>query len=231
MRHPIFWFAVGMAGVFWISGAFGEPAKVCRGINCVPSQSQYTPYKPPTSYYYSAEHKPRQRVVEIRSRVLQINPAYTSAYSPEGFDSTTQADILSELRRLGYRLDQVAALAQARGSVVVPAAPGQPGAVVVPIPPSGSALPVKPAPKVPAAVSGLSVLNASCAACHQAGKLDPDQRFTLLDAKGALAPLTDKQKLRVLSRAYSEEMPPPNNKFGIPPLTDPEFAALVELLK
>ncbi len=74
-------------------------------------------------------------------------------------------------------------------------------------------------------------MNAKCAICHQAGKLAPDQRFTLLDAKGNLATLTDKQKFRVLTKTYSQQMPPPLNLSGVPAITDSEFAAITDLLQ
>ena len=77
---------------------------------------------------------------------------------------------------------------------------------------------------------GLAVLTTKCAACHQAGKLGPDQRFTLLDAKGNLAQLTDKQKARVLVRTYMKTMPPLTNSQGIASVTDEEYGSLVEVL-
>ncbi len=207
-----------------------------------PGQSDYHVYRQPTGYYSGdGLHLPsahvRTRQVEIVN-VAQINPAYTSTYSPEGYDAVTQADILGEIRRLNVRIDQLQALARlapATGPsapVVIPGAT-TPGGVVPPIIVPGKEAVV---PRMPPASGphngavGLSVMVAKCAACHQAGKLLPDQRFTLLDVKGNLVALTDKQKLNILKKTYTGMMPPPNNIHGIPPLTDAEFAAIAELV-
>jgi mono/diheme cytochrome c family protein len=79
-------------------------------------------------------------------------------------------------------------------------------------------------------LSGLAILNQKCAACHQDGKLEPNQRFILLDLKGQLSPLTPAQSLKVLTKTYLGQMPPPVNKFGIQPIGNEEYAALVQLL-
>jgi mono/diheme cytochrome c family protein len=204
------------------------PGGVCRVI--YPNNSYQlasSQYATPTTYSqpsYNREHHHRQviRVVNIAT-VAQINPAYASSYNPDGYDSATQADMLAEIRRLSALV-----AAQNRAVAVVPTPVGP---VVVPVTP---VTPVTPGPvgKVPATAgqTGIQVLNAKCAACHQTGKLAPEQRFTLLDAKGNLATLTDKQKTRVLTKTYSGQMPPPLNSLSLPALTDPEYAALVELL-
>ncbi len=208
----------------------GAP-KVCRDCRAEPAQSSYDSYKPPTNVH----HRHINRVDIVRSEVLQINPAYFSQYS-EGYDSTTQSDILNELKKLGLRSDQIAAmlfaLNRTSGPVLAPSAP------VTPAPPApGTAPPAAPAaptirPKTEGGGQiGLAVLNAKCAVCHQAGKLAPDQRFTLLDAKGGLATLTALQKLKVITKSYRQEMPPPLNVHGIPSLTDAEFAAIMDLIQ
>lgn len=229
-----------VAVVLAISAAVSAQHRQC---NVVAAQSSYTKYQPPVSYYYGTSyHQPevqhRKRIVQIVS-VAQINPAYTSAYSPDGYDSATQADILNELRRLGYRLDQVAAIAAKAAAQQVPATVPPTAPPVVPpvsVPAPVPAAPVGPMGVLPkggqvGGAVGIAVLTAKCAACHQQGKLAPDQRFVLLDVKGNLAPLTDKQKLRVVTKTYSGQMPPPMNIHGIPALTDSEFAGIVDLIQ
>ncbi len=193
-------------------------------------QSEYRTYQPSTGYYVNGSyHNPSARVRSRRVDIVtvqQINPAYTSAYSPEGYDSVTQADILGEIRRLNVRIDQLTALAKAAPVVVIPGKEGVPPVVV---PPTVVVPPVRKPAEANGAV-GLSIMVAKCAACHQAGKLLPDQKFTLIDVKGNLVSLTDKQKLNVLHKTFTGQMPPPNNVHGIPPLTDAEYAAIAELV-
>lgn len=192
------------AAILFLAIASLAAAAPYRTINCQPAQGAAST---------GTVHQRALNVVRIAT-VAQINPAYTSAYAPDGYDSATQADLLAEVRRLTARLD-----AQARAGVAPPA----PAANIPP-----------PAPKgvtQGGGVIGLAVLTAKCAQCHQTGKLAPDQRFALLDAKGNLATLTDRQKLRVLLKAYSGQMPPPMNVYGVTPLTDAEYAAIVDLVQ
>ncbi len=174
--------------------------------------------------------------------IVRIDPAYTSAYDPRGYDSATQDQLLAELHKIGARLDanaaeriareaaQVALLQQLAIKQGLPGVPQPPAAVAPPpaVKPPAEAV-VKPPPAAP--LSGLTVLVTHCAACHQDGKLLPNQRFILLDNKGQLSPLTDRQKLAVLAKVYSGQMPPPQNTAGATPVTDPEFAAIVEQLR
>lgn len=188
-------------------------------------------YQQPT--YHQPHHRRIVNVVEIAT-VAAINPAYTSAYQPDGYDSATQADILAKLQLLSTRLDAQdrAVLAALRTKAAVPGTlpvvvipPVTPGAtpVVVPLPVAA------PAKVLPTGAAGLAVLRTKCASCHQP-PLAPEQRFTLLDPKGNLVTLTPAQKLKVLTRTYTQTMPPPTNLAGIAPVADAEFAALVELL-
>ncbi len=186
----------------------------------------------------------RQRVKFVNiATVAQINPAYTSAYSPDNYDSSTQVELVQEVRRLRALLDAqaIAAAVLARGGTTLP--PQQPAVVPQPLMPyvAPAAQAGQPAaqppvqPPVPKALiggaPGLGVLMAKCSACHQVGHIAPDQRFTMLDAKGQLSPLNDKQKLRILLKVYSGQMPPPSNIQGIQPVTDAEYAQLVDLLQ
>ncbi len=226
-------------------------AQTCRNCKVAPAQSDYTAYKPPATFYPSqnagdTQHVHHRRINRVDIvQVLQVNPAYSSQYSEYTVDSTTQSDILAELKRLGLRSDQIAAMLFAAARAGVPAAPGAapagpPAPATYPAPgaapavvPGAAPVPAQPTIRPQGQGSGaigLAVMNAKCAQCHQAGKLSPDQRFTLLDAKGQLATLTPLQKLRVLTKTYSGQMPPPTNVFGVPGITDAEYAALMDLV-
>ncbi len=181
-----------------------------------------------------AQYRPIQtrqqltNVVKI-ARVLQINPGYSSAYTPDGYDGAIQADILAQLRLMGVRLDAV------DKSVLAALLLRQPPPAPVVLPPPGPVV-APPTPPlttraVPGTTDGPGVLLTKCAACHQAGKLAPDQRFTILDAQGKLVALTDGQKLKMVFRLYYSEMPPIPNIHGITPLTDAEVAAVFGLLR
>ncbi len=196
-----------------------------------------------TNGYATNGYRQRVRFVSIAS-VAQINPAYVSSYSPDTYDSSTQVELVAEVRRLRALLDAqaIAAAVLARGGTTLP--PAQSAVVPQPlmpyVPPVAAAQPPAagpPAtqPPVPKALTGgaagLAVLMAKCSACHQAGHLTPDQRFTLLDQKGQLSPLNDKQKLGVLMRVYKGMMPPPSNIQGITPVTDAEYAQIADLFQ
>lgn len=177
---------------------------------------------------FQHEHVSRRRLRVDIVQVAQINPAYSSAYSPDGYDSSTQTEILAELRRLGVRLETQERIAQAlrqNPQAQQPAAVMPKAAEQIPAP-----IPVGKAGGGGAA-AGLAVMASHCAVCHQAGKTAPDQRFTLLDMKGSLAPLTAAQKLKVVQKAYAGQMPPPLNTQGMQPLTDADFAALMDALQ
>ncbi len=189
--------------------------------------------------YATNGYRQRVRFVSIAS-VAQINPAYVSSYSPDTYDSSTQVELVAEVRRLRALLDAqaIAAAVLARGGTTLP--PQQPAVVPQPlmpyVPPVAQAgQPPAVQPPVPKALTGgapgLAVLMAKCAACHQAGHIAPDQRFTMLDAKGQLAPLSVKQQLEMVKRVYRGTMPPPNNIQAITPVTDAEYAAIIDLFQ
>jgi len=194
-----------------------------RQCRVCPEQSSYTHYQP----YHAGHHREIVRLIDV----AQINPAYTSSYSPDGYDAATQQAIKAQIGLLSQQIDT---LTQRLSKPIPPTMP--PATAPTPAPQPGAKAPT-PAPHeiVPPGVNpsaiGLAVLNAKCAICHQDGKLPPDQKFTLLDVKGALVPLTDKQRLRVILKTYSGQMPPPNNTKGIPAVTDAEFAAIAALLQ
>lgn len=161
--------------------------------------------------------KAHRQIVQV-VQVAQINPAYTSAYAPDGYDSATQADLLAEVKRLSALVS-----AQNRLATTPPS--------LTPTPPVTAPPATVPVPQTKGAgLTGLQVFATKCAACHQAGKLAPEQRFTLLDQKGSLSQLTAQQKLRVLTRVYSGTMPPPTNIYAIPAVTDAEYSAIVDIL-
>ncbi len=182
----------------------------------------------PVQYRQLERHRQIVRIVDV----AQINPAYTSAYSPESYDGTAQAALLERIDRLTA---VVLALQKTHATAPVVIAPGVlPGtAPIVIIPPTTPALtpaaPPKAAPKP--GENGLVVLNTHCAVCHQAGKAKPDQKFIMLDGAGKLAVLSDLQKRRMLTRAYTKSMPPPLNDQNATALDDGEYALLVDLLQ
>lgn len=200
---------------------------VCRTR---PSYSPYQGYTQPsyTEPEFHHEHVTRRRLRVDIVQVAQINPAYSSAYSPDGYDSSTQTEILAELRRLGVRLETQERIAQAMRQGQQTQQPSQ-------VMPKASEPIPAPLPAAKAGgggtAAGLAVMASHCAICHQAGKTAPDQRFTLLDMKGSLAPLTAAQKLKVVQKAYAGQMPPPLNTQGMQPLTDADFAALMDALQ
>jgi hypothetical protein len=217
-------------------------------------------YQTQPSYYQQPHYRQRVQFREIRDNVIQINPAYTqdynSAYSPGAYDGTVQADLLRQVAEL--KAQYAALLAQSTANavkiaapqpqsqvVVIPTAtPGQQPQVVV-IPPHAPAVNLGPAVVQPPAVAlppaklgpngerpGIAVLNAKCAKCHKAGSLSAGQQFTMLDAAGQLTkdaqdPIKEKG---ILKRTYTQSMPPPGNIFGIPPVTDAEYAMIVDAL-
>ncbi len=208
-------------------------------------------YRRSDDYRQVRNHQTHRQIVRLVD-VVQINPAYTSAYDPRGYDTTTQEQLAAELHKISARLDQNAAqraadqaaqafllqrLAAWQGVPGVPNPPATPttppaySTIPQPKPEPGTLKPEVKAPAPPGApLSGLAVLNAKCAACHQDGKLEPNQRFILLSTKGELSPLTTAQGLKVLTKTYLGQMPPPVNKFGLAPITNEEYAALVQLL-
>ena len=215
---------VGMIAVMVVATVVVAQPRKC---NVAPAQSSYVHYVAPHagatangSYTQPAVYHRRLQANIVS--VAQINPAYVSAYSPDGYDSATQADILNELRRLGFRLDQIAAIGKAATAAQAKVDVG-PGPVVVPAVPMDKGK--------DASTTGLAVITAKCAVCHQAGKLAADQRFTLIDMKGNIVPLTDKQKVTLIKKTYRQQMPPPINSFNIPPLTDSEYAAIMDLIQ
>ncbi len=230
MFRVTWWYILFLAALLVCLLVTSTPAAP-RSRHVQPGQTHVDPYVPTVRSHYSNDRSIQARIV---SDVLQINPGYSSFFAPEGYDAQTQADILNELRRQGFRLDQLATLVQTTKAAVVPGPSGTPAAIIVPVAPAQPATtPRTPAPASNAAI-GLAVMNAKCSQCHQEGKLKPEQRFTLLTAKGDMVGLTDRQKMLVLSRVFSDEMPPQDpkiNTFGIPPLQDQDKAGILALIR
>ncbi len=213
---------------------------------CVPARGG--DYNVRTRTYSSRDynHQQHRQIVRLVD-VVQINPAYTSAYNPEAYDSATQTQLLAELHKIGARLDANAAERVAREGAQAAllqrlaawqGVPGVPNPPAVPTPPPAYSTLPQPQPAQPgpltrpaAPLSGLTVLNLKCAACHQDGKLLPNQKFILLDKAGQLQPLTPTQRLNVLGRTYEKTMPPPVNQYNISPIEDAEYAAILQVLR
>jgi len=226
-----------------------------------------TYYTPPVTFTPTTHRQIINRVNLIE--VAAINPAYTSAYSPTGYDSSSQSSLLAEIQQLKL-LVQALALRQQAPPVappIVAVVTTPSGPVVVPLPPPApvpvvttaaaqlqlqqevaaqllaqqQALAARllvqqtpaqppPPPALSGAALGLFALQTHCSMCHTAGKLAPGVPYALLDAAGKLATLTDTQKKNVLKRSYKKTMPPPINTFNATPVTDLEYAGLVEAL-
>ncbi len=77
---------------------------------------------------------------------------------------------------------------------------------------------------------GQAVLTSHCAACHGAAAKEKGKGLTLFNGT-ALVPLTAKQTLKIIGQVNSARMPPPDNKEGIPPLTDQEVADVIGYLE
>ncbi len=208
-------------------------------------------YQSPSYYQQSFNHdyqqhnNYRRRVrVDIVNDVLQINPAYSSAYAPDAYDGATQAELLTQIKALQLQIQALSLVSKPQPVVtppvvVIPTAPdgkAAPPPYILPTPPVGTA-PAPPVVVPPAKIGngpkpGLGVLMTKCAACHQAGHLSPGQQFTMLDEKGQLTKeaLASPARLLMLSKTYQGSMPPPNNIYGIAAVTDQEYGSLVDLL-
>lgn len=98
--------------------------------------------------------------------------------------------------------------------VYTPAAPTPVAPAVMPSATAGTA--------AEAAPDALSIFSVKCAACHDASEARTKGKgFTLL-AGGAIAPLTDRQLLRLYGKVSARTMPPKKH----PQLTDSEASAL-----
>jgi hypothetical protein len=205
-----------------------------------PAEAQY-----PTQYQQYQTHQPTRQIVRVHViDVGQINPAYTSAYTPDSYDTVTQAQLLLQIQALTRAIQQQIANQQALPPpppqapaqspfLIVPGAkPGdQPTVLVTPQAPVAPHPPQPPA-TIPTAVAGLLVLNTHCAVCHTLGKLAPSVPFGIVNAKGTLNPaLTADQKRLMLIRSYKRTMPPVKNLVGMLPVTDADYASMVELLE
>ncbi len=217
-------------------------------------QPRTMPYAYQTSHdsnYYQNNYRRRVQFRNIRDDVLQINPAYTaeynSAYVPGAYDGTVQADLARQLAELKAQYAALLAAQKAPSSpspiTVVPSTvPGQNPVVIVQQPaaaPGATQQPAQPPVVLPPAQlgpngerPGIAILNAKCAKCHKAGSLSPGQQFTMLDATGHLTKEAQdpKEVKEILKRTYRKTMPPVDNIFGIPSVTDAEYALLVDAL-
>lgn len=108
----------------------------------------------------------------------------------------------------------------------VPAAPAQPSrSEPVPAPQSSSP---QGAAAQPSNLTAATVIQNRCAECHTAGRLKGG--FALAGEDGRLLLLTPEQIRKVLSSTKGKPGTPPKMPKGKPPLTDEEFAALLELV-
>lgn len=143
-------------------------------------------------------------------------PAAPAAPQPAAQPSELQA-VADALRQINSRLDRLE-----KGAPAPATPPARPG-------PADPFAPKDPAKgEVKAPPSGLNVLLAKCASCHES-KVAADKGGSLTLLEGALlaASLTERDKRRVMAASYAGRMPPKSS--GVPALTDEEVGAVVQL--
>lgn len=182
---------------------------VAGPVYCPPGFYQGVFY--PHGYYVQQPTFQERFVIAEKIDVAAVNPIYSTALTPQYFDSNLQLELTASVNGLRAEVRQLRS---------APAAS-------VPAQPPVTTLPPKPEKEDHGPLDGGAVIAARCALCHQAGNQSPDTRFTLLDNKGNLVPLTDKQCLEIIDRIYASEMPPPNNTKGVPQLSPAERTAIV----
>jgi len=123
----------------------------------------------------------------------------------------------TELKAFRLELERLRSeLAAVRAGGVPPVGP-VPQHAGQPPQPQAQAHPAQAAPKG-------SVLFESCAACHEAKVAKAKGQGFVMFEGGKMAPLTAGQILKAGKKMRFGEMPPPNNKEGVPPLTDERYA-------
>lgn len=145
----------------------------------------------------------------------QLQGGYGAAVAPQVQAQNTQGfqECLAAITKISARLDAIEVRmgggSAPRGGLAIPPAD--------PTPTDGLAR----------TETRATIIKTSCAACHTAGKLDPETKFVLVDEQGKLATLTAEQEVKVYRQVYSAEMPPKGNKKGIAPLTDEQVKKLI----
>ena len=144
------------------------------------------------------------------------------AIAPDGIQL-----LMTEIRGIGKRLDAV----EKRIGTTMPPGPGgnpppPPGPRDDRVDPFGQRGAASPQP---AGDRVLAVYAAKCAACHGATTAMADGGgLVLLDNKGQRAPLDPKSLQKFSRHMVRDTMPPKNNKYRIPPLTDEERTDLLD---
>jgi mono/diheme cytochrome c family protein len=159
-------------------------------------------------YVQQAAVAPYVAAAPAYAPALPICPPQQAVQPTPSLSANDCTEILVQLKKLNARMDSL------EGRQPLPSAGPPPT-----MPPAASA------PRLPAAFAS------RCAVCHTAGKLDPMTTFTLLAADGTLAPLTDRQTLAIARKVRGQKMPPPGNKAGVPPLTEPEAVEILDWIE
>ncbi len=155
-----------------------------------------------------------RRVVVVRKAVVEVKEVLAVQFIPVPAYS------------IGYAPYPVPTPVPAPGPGPLPPPPAQrpaaaPGAAA---PPTSAPAAAPAVAQPPAAV--LAIFAAKCASCHDAAAAaEKGGRFTLLSA-GQLAPLTDRQAMKVATLSYSGKMPKSGEK-----LTDEEVASIMQYVE
>lgn len=151
-------------------------------------------------------------------------PTYTAAYTPTvpvaGAPAATAQDVRnSDLKAIIDALKTLDARLQRLEKGTTPAPQ--------PAPKEKPKDPFNPAP-LKGGISGLSVLVAKCASCHEKAVAGTKGSSIVLLEGSALAKLSDKTARKVLGVTYRGTMPPKDSKIAA--LTDEEVSAIVDLI-
>ena len=75
--------------------------------------------------------------------------------------------------------------------------------------------------------AALVLFKTKCASCHDASQAAANGKGHVWLEGGSFAKLTEMDRRKIMTKTYKGEMPPPNNKFNIAPLTDHEVGTIM----
>ncbi len=192
---------------------------------CYSSSYSYTPYVAPTYY------PPPPPIAVATYYAIQTFPLYTAGYVqppaalPVAATATTTAGAAVTTAPAESSCEARAKALEARLVTLekLLTQPSSPATASPVTQPAGAAAPA-------GASHGLATLTSHCAACHGAAAKEKGKGLALF-AGNALVPLTARQTLKIIGQVNSARMPPPDNKEGIPPLTDQQVADVIGYLE
>lgn len=202
---------------------YAEPVKVVQAVAAyVPLAVAYpvysTGYAPPTN-------------------APGPQPAAAAAPAAPKTDAV-MLEMLAELKKMNGRIDTL----ENNARYLAPPPGGNPanyfapsgvgngyGAPQQPPPPAqpapGGIRPTTPGPAAQAGGHAKGgVFTAKCAACHQRGNESKGGGFVLTEKDGSLLKLSYRSQAKMRQHVYNSTMPPRDNEYKIPPLTDQEAA-------